>query len=106
MKAINRIKKSEDFALTINKGHFNRLPSFKVFINKTDRNYTRVGLSVSSKLGCAVVRNRVKRQVRAMCDSLIDYQAKSQDIVIIVKSQFLEKTFNDNKSQLSDLLKN
>ena len=106
MKTINRIKKSEDFALTINKGHFYRLPSFKVFINKTENKYIRVGLSVSSKLGCAVVRNRIKRQVRAMCDSLIDYQSKSQDIVIIVKSHFLEMTFNDNKSQLSDLFKN
>ena len=106
MKVVNRIKKSEDFALTINKGHFYRLPSFKVFINKTDNNYVRIGLSVSSKLGCAVVRNRIKRQVRAMCDSLVDYQSKSQDVVIIVKSDFLEKTFNDNKSQLGDLFKN
>ena len=104
MKVINRIKKSEDFALTINKGHFYRLPSFKVFINKTDNERIRVGISVSAKLGCAVVRNRIKRQVRAMCDSLIDYQKESQDIVIIVKATYLEKSFDENKSQLSDLL--
>ena len=30
--------------------------------------YTRIGLSVSSKIGNAVTRNRIKRQVRAMCD--------------------------------------
>ena len=104
MKILNRIKKSDEFAATIHKGNSFRLPSFIVHIKNSDLSYVRVGISASKKLGNAVTRNRVKRQVRAMCDSLINYSAGSLDIVIIVKSKFLEMTFDENKSQLSDLI--
>ncbi len=103
MKILNRIKKSEEIAATIHKGNSFRLPSFIVHIKKNELSYVRVGISASKKLGHAVLRNRVKRQVRAMCDDLIKYDAHSLDIVIIVRKDFLDKTFNDNKSQLCDL---
>lgn len=105
MKVINRIRKNEDFGLTINKGKSNRLPSFLIFYLENECGYTRVGISVSKKLGDAVVRNRAKRQVRAICDSIIDYNQRSLDIVIIVKNKFLEKDFDDNKSQICDFMK-
>ena len=105
MKIFNRIKKSDDFALTVKKGSSLRLPSFAIHYRKTDLGYTRVGISTSKKLGNAVTRNRARRQVRAMCDSLTDYALRSLDIIIIVKPNFLEKDFDDNKSQLSDFMK-
>ena len=104
MKTLNRIKKSDEFAATIHKGNSLRLPSFIVHIKKNDLSYVRVGISASKKLGNAVTRNRVKRQVRAMCDNLINYDAHSLDIVIVVKSKFLEMSFDENKSQLCDLI--
>ena len=106
MKILNRIKKSEEIAATIHKGNSLRLPSFIVHFKNNDLAYTRVGISASKKLGNAVTRNRVKRQVRAMCDEIIDYNARSLDVVIVVKTHFLEMTFNDNKSQLSDFIQN
>lgn len=105
MKVLNRIKKSEDFATTIHKGNSFRLPSYIVHVRKTDIGFVRVGISASSKLGCAVIRNRIKRQTRAICDSLIDYNKQSLDIVIIIKNKFLLNSFDDNKSQLSDFIK-
>ena len=105
MKVLNRIKKSDDFAKAIHKGNSFRLPSYIVHVRKTDNKMTRVGISASKKLGCAVVRNRAKRQVRAICDEVIDYSQKSLDIVIIVKNKFLTNSFDDNKSQLCDLMK-
>jgi len=104
MKIVNRIKDSEDFALTIKKGRTYRNDSFVIHIAKTDSDHTRVGVSVSTKIGNAVVRNRVKRQVRAMADSLIDYNKQSYDIVIIIRKPFLDVGFHDNKSLLSELL--
>ena len=104
MKILNRIKKSDEFAATIHKGNSLRLPSFIVHIKKNDLSYVRIGISASKKLGNAVTRNRVKRQVRAMCDSLIDYNKQSLDIVIIVRKPYLNGKFDDNKSHLCDLL--
>ena len=91
MKIINRIKANDDFATTIKKGKTQRDQSYVIHYNTNSLNYTRVGISVSSKLGNAVVRNLVKRQIRSMCDSLIDYNSQSFDIVIIAKANFLNR---------------
>ena len=105
MKVVNRIKKNEDFGLAIKKGNSTRLPSFIIHVLKTEIGFTRVGISTSKKLGCAVVRNRARRQVRAICDEVIDYNKQSLDIVIIVRGKFLETSFNDNKLLLSNFMK-
>ena len=104
MKIINRIKANDDFATTIKKGRTQRDQSYVIHYNTNSLNYTRVGISVSSKLGNAVVRNHIKRQIRSMCDSLIDYNSQSFDIVIIAKANFLNRSYDDNKQSLQELL--
>ena len=64
----------------------------------------RIGLSVSKRIGNAVMRNRIKRQTRAMCDSLIDYSSHTFDVVIVIKPEFVNSTFDDNKTTLNYLL--
>jgi len=104
MKIVNRIKKSDDFALTIKKGKAANCRSFTVHKVQNNLPYTRVGISISTKVGNAVIRSRCKRQVRAMCDSILDYSKQSLDIVIVIRKPFLGYSFIDNKSQLCDLL--
>ena len=104
MKVINRIKASDDFALAIKQGRAQRNQSFVIHYRPNEFNYVRVGISVSSKLGNAVVRNLVKRQIRSMCDSLIEYNSQSFDVVIIAKANFLNRSFDDNKQSLKELL--
>ncbi|NLB48349.1 MAG: ribonuclease P protein component [Erysipelotrichia bacterium] len=104
MKVINRLKASEDFALAIKKGKAQRNQSFVIHYRNNEMSYTRVGISVSVKLGNAVTRNRIKRQIRNMCDLLLDYQTQSLDIVIIAKPGFLNRTFSGNKQALAQLL--
>ena len=104
MKIVNRIKASDDFALTIKKGKAQRNQSFVIHYRTNELNYVRVGISVSSKLGNAVVRNHIKRQIRSMCDELIDYEKNTLDIVIVAKQGFLTHTFDDNKTSLKQLL--
>ena len=103
MKVINRIKASDDFALAIKKGRAQRNQSYVIHYRPNEFNYARVGISVSSKLGNAVVRNLVKRQIRSMCDSLIDYNSQSLDIVIVAKANFLDRSYDDNKQSLKEL---
>ena len=104
MKIINRIKASDDFAEAIKKGKAQRNQSYVIHYRPNDFNYVRVGISVSSKLGNAVIRNQIKRQIRSMCDALIDYNSQSFDIVIIAKANFLNRSFDDNKQSLQELL--
>ena len=104
MKVINRIKASDDFALAIKKGRAQRNQSFVIHYRPNELNYVRVGISVSAKLGDAVVRNRVKRQIRSMCDALIAYNSQSYDVVIVAKANFLDRSYDDNKQSLQELL--
>ncbi len=104
MKIVNRIKANDDFATTIKKGRAQRDQSYVIHYCTNSLNYTRVGISVSSKLGNAVVRNHIKRQIRSMCDELIDYN-QSLDIVIVAKQGFLTNSYDDNKTSLTKLLK-
>ena len=104
MKVVNRIKSTRDFGSAIKKGKTRSNRSFVIHTMTNNLPYMRIGISASAKIGNAVTRNRIKRQVRAMCDSLLDYNSKSLDIVIIVRKAFLDSDFQTNKSLLSELI--
>ena len=104
MKAMYRLKKNEDFAFTVKKGTAKRNSSFVVHKVENELSHARVGISVSSKLGCAVTRNRIKRQMRAMIGELIDFESIQFDILVVAKSDFLNKTYQENKELLAQLL--
>lgn len=106
MKVINRIKENNDFAYTIKNSKTIRADSYSIHMTKNEFNLVRVGISVSKKVGNAVCRNRIKRQVRAICDSLIDYNKHSIDLVIIVRRSYLEKTFLENSQLLKQNISN
>jgi ribonuclease P protein component len=104
VKKINRVKANQDFGRIVKTGKTRKNESFTIHEKANELNKIRVGISVSSRLGGAVVRNRIKRQVRAICDELIDYNLASIDIVIIIKNQFLSNDFGRNKDLLKSLL--
>ena len=66
---------------------------------------SRVGISVSKKMGNAVIRNKIKRQVREMARDLIDFNNCDKDLIIIVKKGYIDKSFKENKKDLEILLK-
>lgn len=54
---------------------------------------TRVGFTVSSKVGNAVVRNRVRRRLRELYRKRRDALPRGLDLVIIAKSSAAEADF-------------
>ena len=104
MKIINRVKRNEDFVLIVKKGRTLKETPYIVHYLPNELSVCRVGLSVSKRIGNAVTRNRIKRQARAMCDSLIDYSSHTFDVVIVVKGEFIDRSFDDNKNVLNSLL--
>lgn len=104
MKVVNRIKDNQEFVFTVRKGNVLKHNPFLIHYTNNDKNVCRIGISVNKKLGNAVIRNRVKRQTRAMCDSLVEYTSHTFDVVIVIKAEFLNNSFDDNKKILNDLL--
>ena len=103
MKKEYRVKKNQDFERII---HKRKSMANRIFVVYYAPNSTHlhVGFSVSKKLGKAVVRNKVKRQVRMMAQDIFD-KDQPCDFVVIVRNQYLKNDFATNKAQLQSLYK-
>ena len=66
MKAAVTIKENYVFWRLYRKGQSSVQPCMVVYCQKNRQGKTRLGVTVSTKLGKAVVRNRVRRQLREM----------------------------------------
>lgn len=101
MKKEYRVKRNEDFQAIIKdkKSFANR--EFVIYLKKND-SHLRVGISVSKKLGNAVVRNKTKRQVRMMVQEVFD-KDKKMDFIVIVRNKFLTNSYEYNKKSLKYL---
>ena len=64
MEASQTLKKNSDFRRLYAKGKSAVTPQVVVYCRRTGRQGNRVGITVSSKLGNAVQRNRVRRRLR------------------------------------------
>ena len=100
MKVKYRVKTHEDFQEVIKekKTVSNRI--YVLYYKKNELNHSRVGISSSKKLGNAVTRNKIRRQIRMMAQQVINFE-NSIDYCIIVRKSYLEQTFEDNKYELS-----
>ena len=102
MKKKYSLKRNEEIAKIVQNKQAIRNGSYIVFYKKNNLDYSRICISVSKKLGIAVVRNKIKRQVREMVTDIFDFE-KNIDYVIVVKRNYLTYEFQNNKERLKDL---
>ena len=98
MKKKNVLKRNIDFDRIIRNNKAFRYKDYIIYLERTDNEEYHFGLSVGKKVGNAVTRNRVKRQLRSIIDEK-NYQ-KGLNCIIIVKKGILDKSFNDMKVEL------
>lgn len=103
MKVLNRIKKNVEFNKVIDEGTLVKSDSLTLYFLKNDLGYTRIGISIPKKSGKAVVRNKMKRQIRAIIASDVDLN-KSVDCILIARKQFDINLFNKTKSDIKYLM--
>jgi ribonuclease P protein component len=103
MKIKNRVKSHQDFQKVIHHNISLANRCYVVYFKKNDLNYARIGISASNKLGNAVVRNKIRRQIRMMCQNVINFD-KSIDCCIIVRKFYLLNTYEENQKELSILI--
>ena len=103
MKVKYRVKSHEDFQEVIKekKTVSNRI--YILYYKKNELKHSRLGISASKKLGNAVTRNKIRRQIRMMAQQVINFE-NSMDYCLIVRKQYLEESYENNKKEFSILI--
>ena len=104
MKKSNLIKKLYEFEALIHNGTKKTNKSFVVYVVPKKESEARIGVSLSKKIGIAVERNKIKRQIRMMCMELIPFSSYAYDAVIIARKDYLKESYDGNKKNLEKLL--
>lgn len=103
MKRENRILKHQEFDEIIRSTPAIKSKSYVIHYRKNEQGKARIGISVSKKNGNAVIRNRIKRQIRAIIGETYPLNA-SYDIIVIVRIGYDEEEFHLEKEELASLL--
>ncbi|MDR3215171.1 MAG: ribonuclease P protein component [Bacilli bacterium] len=93
---------NDDFRRLIEAKKYYNNSTFTVYFQKNDLKYSRFGISVGKKHGNAVMRNRIKRQIRMMISQVFSY-SHSYDYLIMIRPKYKEQSFEDNIKKLRDL---
>lgn len=105
MKKIFRIKKSEEFQSIIRKRKVIVNSAYILYYQVKVEEKGRIGIAVSKKLGIAVERNKMKRQLRMLLQETVAFEAIGWDGIIVAKARFKEQSYSQNKKDLESLVK-
>lgn len=103
VKKINVVRENREFTRIIQKNKPFRYKDYVIYIDKRESSVYKFGLSVGKKVGNAVVRNKIKRQLRSILDKN-DYK-NNFDCIIIVGRGILKRSFLEMQDNLNFALK-
>lgn len=96
------VKSNLDFQRIIKNNKSFKYKDYIIYVEKTNENNYRFGFSVGKKIGHAVTRNKIKRQLRNIV-SKKNYQ-NGFNCIIIVGSNVLNRTFQKMEVNLYNAL--
>ena len=105
MKKAYRIKKNNEFQTVFQKGaSFANRQLVIYYLHKEQQSHFRIGLSVSKKIGNAVVRNQIKRYIRQTFSEFNSDIKPTYDIIIIARQPTKDMDFHQIKKSVNHLL--
>lgn len=106
MKKEQRIKTTEEFSQVFKKGHSVANRQFVLYaLPKEGQVPFRLGLSVSKKVGNAVIRNQIKRYIREVFRLKEDILLGGHDYIVIARNPAATMDFFEVEKSLLHVLK-
>ena len=87
MKKAVTIKENRTFRRIYSKGRSAVTPYLVLYCRPNGRRHNRLGVTVSTKLGCAVVRNRARRRLREVYRLAQPELRQGYDVVLVARSR-------------------
>ena len=87
MKFTDTLKKNYEFQRLYHKGKSAVSPFLVLYVRKANRQFNRIGLTVSTKLGKAVQRNKIRRRLREIYRLHEDELIHGIDLVIVARGR-------------------
>ena len=103
MKKYNILKENRDFNRIIKSVKPLNARDYLIYVEKNQSNIYHFGFSVGKKIGNAVTRNKIKRQLKNILDEK-NYK-NGFNCIIIVKKGILDKSFQQRKDDLLKAIK-
>lgn len=98
------LKLNHEFRRLYAKGKTAAAPSLAVYCRKTKLGHTRLGFTVSTKLGNAVVRNKVRRRLREAYRTNEGRILPGYDLVIVGRVRAVHARYREIERQLIQTL--
>lgn len=87
MKSAVSLKQNRDFQRLYRKGKYAATSTLVIYWRHSGREQNRLGITVSTKLGHAVVRNRIRRRIREIYRLHLGELKTGMDLVIVARTQ-------------------
>lgn len=97
------LRKSEDFSAIISMQQNYKNKYFSLYYKESNK--TLYGITVPKKVGKAVIRNRLKRQVKNIISNNEKYIQYNYNYVIIIKEPAIDLNYDGLTNNLLDLMK-
>lgn len=104
LKAVNRLKKRKEFAYLYNNGIAKHTSHLTMVYLTTKKRATKIGFSISKKVGKAHTRNLIKRRLRAIVREIVPSLPDEYNIVFIAKTGIENVSFSALKAEVNTLI--
>ncbi|MEG1581643.1 MAG: ribonuclease P protein component [Clostridia bacterium] len=100
-----RLKKNYEFSYLYKKGEKLFSKEVTLIYVKNKNNHKKIGISVSKKIGNAVVRSRYKRKLREAINLHINNLSDSFNYLLIAREDIINASFKEIYFSVTKLLK-
>lgn len=95
MKKTTTVKENYEFRRIYAKGRSGVSPYLVVYVRPNRRGHNRLGVTVSTKLGHAVVRNRVRRRLREIFRLNQDKLTQGYDMIVVARTRAVHAEYHE-----------
>lgn len=104
MRSYTSIKENREFMFLYRKGKAFCADCLVIYVRKNRNRGLRLGITVTKKIGKAVIRNRIKRRIRESFCANLGEIPPCYDIIIVARTKAAGSTYSEINSAMRYLL--